>query len=371
MVERIGDNFRFVSTLPIPQEFLQGGYENYENINYNICTYRSSKENLEAYDLGKNSDVVMFGSTDVKYLKERIASNALTFIYSERLFKRSKWMKFNPRVIRFMFRFHTRFRNKNLHLLCSSGFVANDMKWVFAYPKKMYKWGYFTEVKPFPIKLSLEEKNKDKKLKILWVARFIPLKHPMLVISLAKYLKSKGYSFEITMIGNGELFKSIEQKIREVNLVDKVILAGNKTNSEVLRAMRESHIFLMTSNRKEGWGAVLNEALSNGCTVVASSEIGSAPYLIEPEKTGLIFKSKDVYSLIGKVEYLINNSDARNLMALRAYQNMKNIWSPANAANNILQLAGQLLSNKFGYLDRGPCSEAIKTKESWYLNEYR
>ena len=44
------------------------------------------------------------------------------------------------------------------------------------------------------------------------------------------------------------------------------------------------------SGRKEGWGAVVNEAMSSGCAVVADAEAGSVPYLIENSKDGFIYR---------------------------------------------------------------------------------
>lgn len=367
MVKLLGDNFRFVSIIPTPIEFLQGGYPSYENVPYNICTYRSEIEREKALKLGLSSDVVIFGASNRKFLKERIKHEKLIFIYSERLFKKNNWIKFNPRVVRYMLRYHTKYRAKNIHLLCSSGFLPNDMNWFFAYPGKKYKWGYFTKFDSFAIEDSLKIKSAEKKIKILWVARFIKLKHPMLVIKLANFLKRKGYSFEITMIGTGERFELIKQKISKFNLEDYVILKGNIVNEEVLIEMRKSHIFLMTSDRREGWGAVMNEALSNGCAVIASSDIGSSPYLIKPGVNGLIFKSKSIKSLIEKVETLLLNPMMKEQIALKAYESMTEIWSPNNAAKNIIQLGRDIINKKPNSIKSGPCSPAEKTKQKWHL----
>lgn len=81
-----------------------------------------------------------------------------------------------------------------------------------------------------------------------------------------------------------------------MNVGDCVSLIGNMPNDEILALMQKSHIFIFTSDRNEGWGAVLNEAMSNGCAVVASNMIGAAPYLIKQGENGYIFKSGDVRS---------------------------------------------------------------------------
>jgi len=81
--------------------------------------------------------------------------------------------------------------------------------------------------------------------------------------------------------------------LSKTNLIDKlevgryVSLLGNLPNEEVLQMMRESHIFIFTSDRGEGWGVVLSEAMANGCTVVASNKIGAAPFLVKHKKNVL------------------------------------------------------------------------------------
>ena len=71
--------------------------------------------------------------------------------------------------------------------------------------------------------------------------------------------------------------------------------------------MRNHDIFIFTSDRQEGWGAVLNEAMDSGSTVVASDAIGSSPFLIKDGQNGFLFKSENHKSLYQKVAYLIDN----------------------------------------------------------------
>ena len=54
--------------------------------------------------------------------------------------------------------------------------------------------------------------------------------------------------------------------------------------------MRKHEIFLFTSDRNEGWGAVSNESMSNGCILVGSDGIGSIPFLVEDGVSGITFK---------------------------------------------------------------------------------
>ena len=123
--------------------------------------------------------------------------------------------------------------------------------------------------------------------------------------------------------------------------------------------MREHEIFLFTSDKNEGWGAVLNESMSNGCAVVASNLIGSVPYLIEDGENGMIFQSEDIDELEYKVLELIHDKKRRVQMARNAIFTMRNIWSPANAAKQFMELVEALLTNNDKLIPQtGPCSKA-------------
>ena len=124
--------------------------------------------------------------------------------------------------------------------------------------------------------------------------------------------------------------------------------------------MRKHTIFLFTSDRNEGWGAVLNEAMSNGCAVVASNEIGSVPYLIKDKVNGMIFKSCNLNDLMEKVEILLNNKEECELIRSNAVNTMQRVWSPRNAAKAFFNLASYALTDRISEytINDGPASWA-------------
>ena len=56
--------------------------------------------------------------------------------------------------------------------------------------------------------------------------------------------------------------------------------------------MKKHHIYCLTSDKNEGWGAVLNEAMSSGCCPVSSIEAGATPYLVKDGVNGFSFDLK-------------------------------------------------------------------------------
>jgi glycosyltransferase involved in cell wall biosynthesis len=360
MFKVFGNKFKFISTMKTPQWILNSGYSNFESITYNLLAYKSDENYLEALKLALQSDIVIHGAAPEILIKERIKLDKITFRYSERIFKKGLWRILDPRVLYILIRNHTIYREKKLYMLCASAYVANDLDFIFAYPKKKYKWGYFTEVEEFNVEQMIHKRPKNR-IELLWTARFISWKHPELAVKLAFELKKKGYNFHLNMIGTGEMFDEIKLKIINLGLTDCITLLGNLTNKEVRNYMLNANIFLFTSDKVEGWGAVLNEAMNSGCAVVVSNKIGSVPFLIENNQNGIIFKSENLVDLVNKVENLINDVEKREIVSINAYQTIKKVWSPEQAAISFIKLSDSLINNKSIEIESGPCSIARKT----------
>jgi len=361
LYRKIGDNYRFISTEPTPETFLKSGYPNCENYQYNLLSYENESNYNKALKLVVDSDILIIGGCNVpEFLNLRLSSGKPLIRYTERWHKKVKSYFFLPYHILNgnVWRNHISLRNKPVYLLCAGAFVKDDCNLIGAYPNKRFKWGYFTNVNKLDIEKIINEK-KNQKPRILWISRFIDWKHPELPVILASQLKKKGYDFQIDMIGTGPLVDRIQKLINKLEVSNFVNLLGTMPNHEVTEELKRSHIFLFTSDRQEGWGAVLNEAMSNGCTVVASDLIGSVPFLLNEENTGLIFKSGNLKSLQSKVEKLLNNTELSSQMARNAYNVIFNMWSPENAANNLLQLCDSIVKEDLNTLkiEQGPCSK--------------
>ena len=356
MVKLIGDNFRFVATEKIPQDRLSMGYKDLSKSTiYALNSYESEDNYNKALELGINSDVVIIGSAPDEFIKERLKQNKLTFRYSERYFKEGKWRILDPRVFISHFKRDFKYRNKNLYMLCASAYTAPDCRFILSYPNKTYKWGYFPPVKKY------DDIDQIIKLKhpvsILWTARFIKLKHPEAPLYVAKRLKEDGYEFEMNLIGGGELEEKIKTEIENENLCDQVKLLGTMSPEKVREYMEQSEIFLFTSDRNEGWGAVLNESMNSACAVVASNAIGSVPYLIKDGENGLVYNDRDWNDLYKKIKYLLDNQGKLKSLGKKAYETLTTTWNADVAADRLLTLIDCIKNVKDSpYID-GPCSK--------------
>ena len=249
-------------------------------------------------------------------------------------------------------------------MLAASAYTANDVYAIGAYKNKVFKWGYFTEVESGTQSVEMNQDTSTlERTSLMWCARFLKWKHPELPVYLARRLKVEGYKFTIDMFGSGVEFENIRNLIKHLQVEDVVRLRGNLPNNEILQQMQSHEIFLFTSDQNEGWGAVLNEAMSNGCAVVASNLIGSAPFLISDGENGLIFEPENIDSLYRQVRLLLDDRLLREQLSKQAIFTMQNIWSPQNAARQLLNLVHALQTKTESVIPHsGPCSRAFPYK---------
>jgi glycosyltransferase involved in cell wall biosynthesis len=324
---------------PIPQEFLNRGYADYSDRTYHVKGYLPENLGL-VKDLILNADILLHGAAPDFWLHERMKLNKVTIRYEERFFKRIDRRFIKRSFWESLYIAHTQYRNKPLYMLGASSFNKLDTSIIFAYPHKVFKWGYFTSVHDLDINKILLYKmvSTSQTISILWCGTIAQVKRPDLVPKLAKRLISDGYNFQIDIIGTGGLEHELKAQIKAYGVEKRINLLGNMPNDQVLTEMQRHHIFIFTSNYGEGWGAVLNEAMSNGCAVVCSDKVGASHFLI-----------KDGY---------IEDSNLMKTCATNAYETMSTTWSPQNAASNFISFCDSLLTNTPIRIHEGPCSPA-------------
>lgn len=355
MFNKTNGNFYFVATEPISQERLNIGFKDKSNdFPFVLKSYESDESYQKALKLGLNSDVVIIGSAPDEFIEERLKQNKLTFRYYERFFKECRWRILDPRVLRAHYKQDFRFRKKNLYMLCASAYTAPDCRFIFSYPNKTYKWGYFPPVKKYDdIEKIINAKHPAS---LLWVGRFIGWKHPEVSLFVAKRLKDEGYNFTLNIIGGGELEGKLRQNIEKNDLAENVHILGTMSPEKVREHMEQSEIFLFTSDKNEGWGAVLNESMNSGCAVVASRAIGSVPYLIKDGENGLIYKDVNFKDLYNKVKYLLDNKEERKMLGVNAYKTLTDTWNADVATDRLIKLIENIKEGKETPFTDGPCS---------------
>lgn len=377
LYKQLSGNFIFVETTDMPAEFKRNGYADYSKRSYVLQAWKNEESYKQAEELAISADVAMVGSVepfDFLVLRSK-NTNKLTFEVSERWLKRGLINLLSPNLLKYYYYYYTLFYRKPVYQLCCSSYASNDFYFMHSYIDKCYKWAYFTKVDNINLQ---KDCTRKEPIQIMWCSRFLKLKHAELPVLMAEKLKKEGYKFILNMYGSGEKLEVTKELVRKHNLEDTVNFCGNLPNDELLLEMRNHSIFLFTSDQNEGWGAVANESMSNGCVLVASKGIGSSPFLIENGVTGLLFRSprkssgfgkfglsvdsNALESLYEKVKYLLDNPDEIKRLSANAYKSMAEIWNPQNAAESLLKLINSLKRNELNTIMQGPCSKALPVK---------
>ncbi|MCM1372246.1 MAG: glycosyltransferase [Bacteroides sp.] len=342
----LGDDYRYVATMEMPEWLIKSGYDGTLDRPYIIRSYKDKSSLREALRLVEESDIVIYGEAPEEWVLNRKKANKITFHYNERWLRFQVLKNFGPKNLFRIFKNHLQFRNKRTYMLCASAYTKKDVSFFCCYPKKCFKWGYMTKVEFFDIEAPTPDVSISEITPLMWCSRFLILKHPELPVQLAERLKAKGYKFVLNMYGSGEMLEATKALAQQLDVMDVVNFCGNKPNEDILQDMRKHKLFLFTSDRNEGWGAVANESMSNGCVLVGSNEIGSVPFLVKDGINGCIFKSKSIDSLEEKVAMLLDNPDMLEAMRKESLRTMRKMWSPANAARQFLNLVDYIQNDK-------------------------
>lgn len=331
----LGDDFRRITTQQVNEERLNLGYKQNAVTSYNIVQINANQKTIE--ETISWCDVIDFGAAPEAYLSEAVKQNKIIFIRIERLFKEGYWKILVPEVFFRYYKKYIKYRNNtNVYYLCVSGYAAKDLAKIGIKGNRVLQWAYCPEF--IPMGNEDFERNCEP-IQILWCGRMIGWKHPEMAIKIAVYLKEIGCSFNMKILGTGDMFDQIKDMVLENGLRNNVEMLGAIDSSTVRKYMKNADIFLATSDRNEGWGVVVNEAMNSGCAVFASPEMGAVPVLIKDEKNGFyIYRGKEkeaakkIFDLSCDAKHLIDVKKA-------AYNTIKNHFSPDIYAQKFIELA--------------------------------
>lgn len=346
MYGKKGVDFCFIQTEPMEEERVRMGWQAVTQLPY-LKLYYIEPEACR--QLIMTAEVVLFGGCDEEsYITDRLRAGRPVIRISERLYKEAQWKAISPRGLLKKYKDHVRYRKAQVYLLCAGAYVTDDFHIIRAYPDKMYRWGYFPEKKEYDLDQLWKGKGCETKAaggpvpRLFWAGRFIDWKHPELAVYTAKHLKDAGISFHLDMAGGGQMEAEISGLVERLGVSDAVSLLGFCTPQEVRSLMERADIYLMTSNRKEGWGAVVNEAMNSGCAVIADHMAGAVPYLIRHGENGLIYRDGDKEGLFAAAEALARDRTYCRRLGEEAYRTITEVWNAENAADRLMELMAKL-----------------------------
>lgn len=345
-----GHQFRFVATATTPREQRELCYkDNYEEYPFVVPAYRDRQTRAQARRLCRDCEVLIYGSTPYAFYAGRLLRRRFSFRYSESVLKTPTTpLNFPKRALKYLLR-DAFMQFKEHYLLSASAYAPESFARIGAFRGRCLRFGYFTPFAPRPVEPLLDGKRPGS---ILWAGRMIPLKKPLLAVETAEKLRESGAAFHMDIVGAGELFDAVCRAVESRGLSDCVTVHRAMPNEELRARMDESEIYLFTSNSEEGWGAVLNEAMSSACGVIAYEKIGSVPYLLADGENGLLFKKHDAEELAGLCRRLLEDGAFRRTLGRRAYETIAGEWNAAVAAERLLRFVESGETAEHGPLSR-------------------
>ena len=333
-----------------------------ENVQWALFANGSPQEMALAKQKIEEADVLLTLETNAADFRERIKKNKLTFFYSERIFKNQSLRPWDPRMIRALLWKHWWNKNKNVFMLCNSAFLPWDLHWYGLYKNKKLKWGYFPAIQDDSWD-SIKMKKSCSVPRIIWVGRLeqnAMWKHPEYAVEIAYKLKQDNFNFEMILIGGGECYSKVYKMAQEREVLDRILFLGNMENSEVIAWLQKSDIFIFTSDRNEGWGVALLEAMAAGCCPVSSFSAGATEYLIQENINGLVYHDDSIDDLYFKIKYLLMNPNQIYDMGEKAYTYIREEYNADVAAKRLIEFSNARLNNDLYTVqfDSGPMSNA-------------
>lgn len=131
----------------------------------------------------------------------------------------------------------------------------------------------------------------------LYCGQLVPRKGVDLLVRAFCRLAAEHPTATLTLVGDGPLRATLAASIPEA-MRDRVEWAGFKEVEDLPLYFARANVFVLPSVH-DGWGVVINQAVAAGMPVIASSAVGAALDLVEPDVNGLRFPPQDEESLLG------------------------------------------------------------------------
>jgi glycosyltransferase involved in cell wall biosynthesis len=349
------ERFRMALFEEVPAERRRMGWRDGEECPWVSGPPHNETEKSQLLDECLQADVMVFGDGPSEVLQARVATGKLTLVSAERLLKNGFYhlRMLNPRYARGFRGFCATVNHPHVHSLAIGYYAPADLRTIGAFADRIWKWGYFVDVSPAP-----PASVPDRPLKILWVGRLLDWKKVDVLLKAVANIQYCSWFGECLIVGDGPERGKLEKLGNTLKLEPGAVrFLPSVPFDEVRHLMRESDVYVLSSNRKEGWGAVAGEAMAEGCVLVANAEAGSAQELIIDGESGFLYQDGNVAQLVSLLERLGSDQALRVRLRQQAWQRMQELWHPRVAAERLVTLCQGLLNGEtVGGFSDGPCS---------------
>lgn len=166
----------------------------------------------------------------------------------------------------------------------------------------------YNVIDPEKLKQRLEEDTTSYGYGVVFLGRFTDQKNPQRIVEILECLH-KQLQFQAAMIGDGELYSSIQQMVQEKGLEQVIALPGYQSNP--YKALASAKAFLMAS-RYEGTPMSVLEAMALGVPVVSTATDGIAD-VVKSGVTGYLEETDE--KLAERLKELLTDPEKQKSMS--------------------------------------------------------
>ena len=158
--------------------------------------------------------------------------------------------------------------------------------------KKAFQMNNAIEVENFKFNVEVRnqkraELNANKTINIVNVGRFNTQKNQLFLLDIFAEIIKQNKNYQLFLVGLGDLEAKLKQKVKDLNLQDKVHFLGLRNDvPELLQAM---DVFLFPS-LFEGFGISFLEAQASGIKCIVSETVALDSHLIQENVTIISLK---------------------------------------------------------------------------------
>lgn len=145
-------------------------------------------------------------------------------------------------------------------------------------------------------------------------------------------LNHPDFCYNMDFIGEGKRLPNLK-RYTDKKFLKNVRFLGYKSNNEAVSILEKEDILILPSIY-DGWGAVINEALSKGLYVICSDKCGAKELLSNP-LCGHIFKAGNYRELANLLLYC-----TQNIEKIRANREFRKRWA-------LEHISGKIIANYF------------------------
>ena len=167
------------------------------------------------------------------------------------------------------------------------------------------------------------------------VARMQPKRDYETLLKAAALLHPKYPKLKVILIGSGEVSKSIENKIYEMQLQDVVVMAGFR-HDDYWEALNMLEAKILTAPGSDASCRAVLEAMALGIPVVAAN-MGVLPELLDKGKCGILFEPGNSESLSDAIVPILEDSNYRKSLGKSSKYRVKTHYQINNQAKVLIE----------------------------------